>query len=197
MTTHPPSQDDMPQPVRPTDDRALEDSVLALLQAAGMDPEHPQLRDTPQRVRECWSNDLLDGYRTDPATILADRYPARDGGLVVVRDIDCHGMCPHHLLPFVGKVHLAYLPRKTIVGFSRLGELVRCLTHRLTLQETATHDIASALMTHLNARGAGCVMQAQQLCMCLRSNDQRNATVLTQTFLGELRERPPLQQHLL
>ncbi len=195
--THPTKdRDDMPQVVRPPDQKKMEESIAALLTAAGLSMEHEQLRETPQRVAECWLSDLLDGYQLSPKTILSDRYPTKDDGLVVVHNIDCHGICPHHLLPFFGKVHLAYIPSQEIVGFSRLGELVRCLTHRLTLQETATHQIAEALMEHLNAKGAGCVMQARQMCMSLRHAEQRESGVLTSSFLGTLRDRTEVHQLL-
>lgn len=192
---HVPS-DDMPQQSQPPHRQQMEQSIRTLLQATGFSLDHPHLRDTPERVAECWLSDLLDGYQQDPAHLLSDRYPAQEDGLVMVHNIDCHGICPHHLLPFFGKVHLAYLPHQNIVGFSRLGQLVRCITHRLTLQETATHQIADALMQHLQAKGAGCVMEAQQLCMCLRQSDQAHSTVVTSCFLGAFQQRTDLQRLL-
>lgn len=188
--------DDMPQALQPPDSQKMQDSIANLLTAAGFATDHEQLKETPQRVTECWNNDLLDGYRLSPANILSECYPTEDDGLVVVHNIDCHGVCPHHLLPFFGKVHLAYVPNQAIVGFSKLGELVRCLTHRLTLQETATHQIAEALMEHLNAKGAGCVMLARQMCMSLRHPDQRKSEVLTSCFLGTLKHRAEVHQLL-
>ncbi len=196
MKSSPVITDDMPPQQRPADTNAMEQSVATLLQAAGFSLEHPQLQETPSRVTECWKNSLLDGYNSDPAQILAERFPTPDDGLVVVDNIACHGMCPHHLLPFFGTVHVSYIPNNEVVGFSCIGKLVRCLTHRLTLQETATHQIAEALMIHLDAKGAACVMQAQQLCMSLREESQCNSRIVTSSFLGEFKQRTDLQQLL-
>lgn len=197
MTHKPISNHDLPELGHPPNRQKMEQSITSLLEATGFSVTHPHLRETPERVAECWLNDLLDGYQAEPGALLADRYPVpEEGGLVVVRDMDCHGICPHHLLPFFGKVHVAYLPTEHIVGFSRLGQLVRCLTHRLTLQETATRLIAESLMQHLTAQGAGCVMVAQQMCMCLRSSEQNRSSVVTSCFLGEFKHRTDLQQLL-
>ncbi|TNE44531.1 MAG: GTP cyclohydrolase I [Deltaproteobacteria bacterium] len=196
MKSSPVITDDMPPQQRPADESTMEQSVAALLQAAGFSLEHSQLQETPSRVTECWKNSLLDGYNSDPAQILAERFPTPDDGLVVVDNIACHGMCPHHLLPFFGTVHVAYIPSNEVVGFSCIGKLIRCLTHRLTLQETATHQIAEALMLHLDAKGAACVMQAQQLCMSLRQESQCNSRIVTSSFLGEFKQRTDLQQLL-
>lgn len=188
--------DEMPRQHRQPDPVAMEQSVTALLQAAGFSEAHSQLADTPSRVTECWMNNLLDGYNLSPAEILAERFPTPDDGMVIVDNIACHGMCPHHLLPFFGTVHVAYIPNNEVVGFSCIGKLVRCLTHRLTLQETATHQIAEALMLHLDAKGAACVMKAQQLCMSLREESQCHSAIVTSSFMGDFKQRTDLQQFL-
>jgi GTP cyclohydrolase I len=172
-------------------------SIEDFLKASGFVSEHPQLVDTPQRVTETWLEQLLDGYHLDPVEILSEHYPSSDDGLVVVRDIDCHGVCPHHLLPFIGQADIAYIPDQAIVGFSKLTALVQCFTHRLTLQETATHQIAQALITYLGAKGAACVIKAQHLCMALRHSHQRKSQIITSSFQGSLRQNVEIQKFLL
>ncbi len=196
MQSAPEEQGYIPQVNAPDPQRMLQ-GIRLFLEGLGVPPDAPHLRETPERVAACWQEDLLDGYRYDPAQLLADHFPAQDGGLIVVRDIRFHGICPHHLLPFFGVAHLAYLPKHRIVGFSQLGLLVRCLTHRLTLQELATHQIAHALLEHLDALGSACVMHTTQLCMNLRTAEHAHSSVTTTCFLGSLRDHLPYQQQLL
>jgi len=120
-----------------------------------------------------------------------------DPDVVVVGGLRFHAMCPHHLLPYRGIAHVAYLPAGKLVGFGRLAELVDCFTKRLTLQERATHQIADALCRHLGARGAGCVIEAEQLCLALPGERHDQSGVVTSAFVGEMRERPDLKARLL
>ena len=120
-----------------------------------------------------------------------------DPDVVVVGGLRFHAMCPHHLLPYRGVAHVAYLPAGKLVGFGRLAELVDCFTKRLTLQERATHQIADALCRHLGARGAGCVIEAEQLCLALPGEKHDQSGVVTSAFVGEMRERPDLKARLL
>jgi probable phosphoglycerate mutase len=122
-----------------------------------------------------------------------------EGGrvLVVVGGLRFHAMCPHHLVPFRGVAHVAYIPHGKLVGFGRLADLVDCFTKRLTLQERATHQIAEALCVNLGARGAGCVIEAEQLCLALPGDKHDSSGVVTSAFVGEMRERPDLKARLL
>ena len=175
---------------------ALSDAVHALLLACGLDPEHADLVDTPQRVARLWTELVLSGYDADPATVLGDPMPIDgDTELVVVRDIPCHGMCPHHLMPWVGRATVAYLPQDKIVGFGRLGDLIHTFTRRLTLQERACNDVVDALMTHLDARGAACVITGQHNCLNV-PDDKHEARVVTTSYRGEIKTRPDLQAQL-
>lgn len=178
-------------------DAALQEAVAALLEACELDRFHKDLTDTPARVAKTWAEQFLCGYQMRPSQILSGVVRGEgDTELVVVRDLPFHGMCPHHLMPYTGMATLAYLPSETLVGFGRLAELVRCFTARLTLQERACNEIVDALMLHLGARGAGCVMQGEH--MCLRIADNRHAaSVVTASFRGELKTRPGLQDRLM
>ena len=171
-------------------------AVRELLLACGLDLDDAELVDTPQRVARLWTELVLSGYDVDPAQLLGDPLLVDgDTELVVVRDLPCHGMCPHHLMPWVGHATVAYLPQHRIVGFGRLGDLVHCFTRRLTLQERACNDVVDALMTHLDARGAACVITGQH--NCLNVPDDKHATrVVTASYRGEFKTRPDLQAQL-
>jgi GTP cyclohydrolase IA len=178
---------------------ALRAAIEALLKASGLDPaSDPDLGQTPSRVARLWESEFLAGYGMDPAKILADPVEGNaDPDVVVVGGLRFHAMCPHHLLPYRGVAHVAYLPAGKLVGFGRLAELVDCFTKRLTLQERATHQIADALCRNLGARGAGCVLEAEQLCLALPDEKHDQSGVMTSAFVGEMRERPDLKTRLL
>src|SRR4029077_18784999 len=128
-------------------EESLRAAVESLLRAAGLDPgRDPDLGETPRRVARQWEAEFLAGDAMDPAAILGDPVLGEaDPDVVVVGGLRFHAMCPHHLLPYRGVAHVAYLPNGKLVGFGRLAELVDCFTKRLTLQERATHQIAEAL----------------------------------------------------
>lgn len=175
----------------------LAEAIRALLRAAGLDLEHRDLVGTPDRVARLWANTVLSGYDADAADILGDPVLGEgDTELVVVRDIPCHGMCPHHLMPWVGVSSVAYLPTTKLVGFGRLSDLVHCYTRRLTLQERVCNDIADALMHHLGARGAACVITGQHSCLNV-PDDKHGTRVVTASYRGELKTRPDLQAQLI
>ncbi len=178
-------------------DAGLQAAVRALIDACGLDPQHKDLKGTPARVSKLWQTSFLAGYALDPAEILGDLvHGEAPTELVVVRDIPFHGMCPHHLLPYIGTATVAYLPGEALLGFGRLADLVRCFTARLTLQERACNDVVDALMKHVGPRGAGCVMRGEH--MCLRIPEQRHSTsVVTSSFRGDMRQRAALQDELL
>jgi GTP cyclohydrolase I len=176
---------------------AIERAVAALLTACGLDLAHKDLVGTPARVARTWSEEFLSGFAMDPAQILGDPVVGEaDSELVVVRGLPYHGLCPHHLLPYTGSATVAYLPSDRLAGFGRLGDLVTCFTRRLTLQERAGNDVVDALMLHLGARGAGCVMRGRHTCLCVPDN-KHQAEVVTCSVRGALRTRADLQALLL
>ena len=175
---------------------AVETAITELLRACGQDLGHKDLVSTPARAARVWREQVLAGETMDPAAILGDPVEGEGPtGLVIIRDLPYHGMCPHHLLPYAGRATVAYLPGTQLVGFGRLGDLVNCYTRRLTLQERACNDIVDALMTHLDARGAGCVMVGEHMCLRIPENRHR-AQVVTASFRGELQQRTELQDRL-
>lgn len=185
--------------VKEPDEPALAAAIDAFLCACGLDPTtEPDLRQTPDRVVKLWRNEFLAGYRMDPAAILGDPVLGEaDPDVVVVGGLRFHAMCPHHLLPYRGIAHVAYIPAGKLVGFGRLAELVDCFTKRLTLQERATYQIAEALHGNLGAKGAGCVIEAEQMCLALPGEKHDASGVVTSAFVGEMQQRPDLKARLL
>ena len=181
------------------DEAALRKAIDALLRASGRDPDRdPDLITTPERVAKLWQTEFLAGYAMDPADILGDPVLGEvDPDVVVVGGLRFHAMCPHHLVPYRGVAHVAYLPNGKLVGFGRLADLVDCFTKRLTLQERATHQIAEALWQGLGAHGAGCVIEAEQMCLALPGEKHDQSGVVTSAFVGQMRERPDLKARLL
>ncbi len=166
----------------------MQRAVSDFLAAIGADPTDPALAHTPAWVTEAWADELLAGEGIDPGTILDTFEAPASEGAVMVTGIAFVGVCPHHLLPYLGRAHLAYLPADRIVGFSKLVRLVEALGARLALQETVTHAIADALMEHLGARGAMVVTEAKQACMALRGVRRHEATVRCTAARGRYAE---------
>jgi len=164
--------------------RRMEGGIRDFLSSALGRALRGDLKRTPGRVARAWRDDLLAGYREDPARILVPLRAERSRDLVALREIDFVSTCAHHLLPFHGKVHLAYLPGGRITGLSRLPKLVRCLSRRLQIQEDLTRQIVQAIDRHLAPEGAACVIEAVHLCMIARGGRGSTGTVLTAAVSG-------------
>jgi GTP cyclohydrolase I len=165
------------------------EAVARFLDALALPAEvrgSPDLAQTPRRVADAWVEDLLDGYRQDPAEVLSGAIATPSRGLVAVTGIDFHSVCPHHLLPSRGVAHVAYLPGGRVVGFGQLVRLVDCLAHRLVLQEDLARTVADALVEHLGARGAACVIDAEQLCMTVRGERRARSRAHAEAYAGGL-----------
>ncbi len=167
------------------DAMAFEQAITDLLKACGVAADMAHTGKTAQRVRELWQKRLLGGYEIDPATALGDGFEDSRSDMVTIRGIAIHGVCPHHLVPFRGVAHVAYLPGGRLHGFGRIARLVDAIGHRFTYQEWMTRDIADALMRHGKARGAACVIEAEQLCLLLGEDRRGDERVVTQAFSGE------------
>ncbi len=182
---------------RPFDPAAFERAVNDLLNACGIETGNPHTGYTARRVRELWQHRLLGGYDLDPAQALGDGFEDERRDMVVVRGIAIHGVCPHHLVPFRGLAHVAYLPGGRLHGFGRIARLVDAIGHRFTYQEWMTRDIADALMRHGHAQGAACVIEAEQLCLLLGEDRRGDERVVTQAFSGVFSESPQLRNEFL
>ena len=169
------------------DPPAFEAAVQALLKACGVDDAQLQtghMRSTEKRVRELWQQRLLGGVGQDPAEILGSGFEDPREDLVVLRGIAVHGVCPHHLVPFRGVAHVAYVPGGRLHGFGRIARLVDAISHRFTYQEWLTRDVADALVTHGKARGAAVVVECEQLCLLLGEDRRGDERVLTTAWSG-------------
>lgn len=170
----------------------MEQAVAAFLRACGLELDDENLKDTPARVAEAWALEFLDGYAASPKEALGEQFPVSkrsDRELVVVTGLRFRSMCPHHLLPYSGRAHVAYVPGKRVVGFGRLSALIDTFAHRLILQEELARQVAGALMKHLGSQGAACVLQAEQTCLRLRGGHQRDAVTHAEAYEGVLREQ--------
>jgi GTP cyclohydrolase I len=176
---------------------AFEQAVSDLLKACGLEPETTHMGKTAQRVRELWQKRLLGGYDLDPASALGEGFDDQRKDMVVIRGIAIHGVCPHHLVPFRGLAHVAYLPGGRLHGFGRIARLVDAIGHRFTYQEWMTRDIADALRVHGKARGAACVIEAEQLCLLLGEDRRGDERVITQSFSGEFETSAQLRNEFL
>lgn len=179
------------------DPAAFELAVTDLLKACGIAPEGAHTGRTARRVRELWQRRLLGGYELDPAEALGEGFEDTRSDMVVIRGIAVHGVCPHHLVPFRGVAHVAYLPGGRLHGFGRIARMVDAIGHRFTYQEWMTRDVADALMSHGRARGAACVIEAEQLCLLLGEDRRGDERVITQAFSGEFKDSTQLRNEFL
>ena len=163
-----------------------EQTVRLLLRLMGEDPNREGLKRTPLRVAKSLQF-LTSGYREDPAKILKRCFKVKQDEMVIVKDIDVFSLCEHHLLPFIGKCHVAYMPKDRIIGLSKIPRLVDAFARRLQVQERLTTQIAEALNEHLQPLGVACVIEASHLCMMMRGVQKQNARAITSSMLGVFR----------
>ncbi len=166
----------------------LAETVAALLEQLGEDPDREGLIDTPNRVSESLRY-LTAGYAANPSTIVGDALFAVEDydDMVVVKDIAFFSLCEHHLLPFFGRAHIAYVPDGKVVGLSKLPRLVDAYSHRLQLQERMTREIADAINTVVTPRGVGVVVEGRHLCIEMRGVEKESSQTVTSCMLGVFR----------
>jgi GTP cyclohydrolase I len=165
----------------------LETHVLALLRAVDPEPTREGLARTPQRVARALSF-LTKGYAEDPHAVINGALFVEDySEMIVLKDIDFYSLCEHHILPFFGRAHVAYLPQRRIVGLSKLARLVEVFARRLQVQERLTTQIADTIAGQLDPLGVGVVLEAEHLCMRMRGIEKQNSTVVTSAMLGVFR----------
>jgi GTP cyclohydrolase I len=167
----------------------MEEQIRQILKAIGEDPDREGLLRTPQRAAQALSY-LTRGYAMDPGKVINDALFTEDyEEMIVQKDIDFYSLCEHHLLPFFGKAHVAYIPHHKIVGISKLARLVDVYARRLQVQERLTNQIATTIMDKLDALGVAVVLEAEHLCMRMRGVEKQNSFVITSSLLGAFRTR--------
>ena len=167
---------------------ALEGLIAQVLSALGEDPKREGLLQTPHRVAKAYEF-LTEGYRQDVEKVLNGAiFNERYSEMVIVKEIDFFSMCEHHMLPFFGRAHVAYIPNGKIVGLSKIPRIVEVFSRRLQVQERLTQQIAQTLYDALNPDGVGVVMEARHMCMMMRGVEKQNSVATTSAMLGTFRD---------
>lgn len=182
---------------RPSRDEA-EEAIRTLIRWAGDDPLREGLLQTPARVARAYT-EFFSGYLSDPMEILATTFSEVDGydEMVVLKDIRFESYCEHHMVPIIGRAHVAYLPDHRVVGISKLARLVDTYAKRLQIQEKMTVQIADALDTVLQPKGVGVILEAAHQCMSTRGVHKPGASLVTSRMLGAFREDPSTRREFL
>lgn len=172
----------------------VEDAVRTLLRWIGEDESREGLTDTPARVAKAYQ-EMFAGYAKDPAEELGRTFEEVAGydDMVLVKDISFHSHCEHHLVPIIGRAHVAYLPDRKVVGLSKIARVVDIFAQRLQTQEALTAQIAGVIQDVLNPRGVAVMIEAEHMCMAMRGIRKQGSTTLTSTFTGAFRDHPEEQ----
>lgn len=186
-----------PEIVRPSQEEAKE-AVRTLIRWAGDDPEREGLLDTPKRVTKAY-REFFNGYESCPLDALSRTFDEVGGydDIVLLRDIEFNSHCEHHMVPFIGKAHIAYLPTDKVVGISKLARVVDIFAKRLQTQETMTAQIAQSIDQKLQPRGVAVFIEAVHQCMSLRGVKKRNVATITMQFTGEFKQDPAMQARFM
>ncbi len=172
-------------------------SIQEILAAIGEDPAREGLIDTPRRVVKSWS-ELYKGYSMEPKEILSTCFDSEGyDEMVILKDIELFSTCEHHMLPFFGKVHIAYIPHKKVVGLSKLARLAECFSRRLQIQERLTQQIANAIQEILQPIGVGVMIEAKHFCMVMRGVNKQNSIMTTSCLKGSIRSEQASREEFL
>lgn len=179
------------------DQTAIEAAIETLLNALGEDPSRPSLQRTPERVAQMYF-ELLEGYRIDPIAMVNDAlFEVTYDEMVLVRDIEFYSLCEHHLLPFLGRAHVAYFPRGRVIGLSKIPRIVDLFSRRLQLQERMTRQIADFIEELLDPHGVAVVVEGVHLCAMMRGVEKHELRMTTSAMLGAFRTSIATRQEFL
>lgn len=170
--------------------------INSILHYIGEDPTREGLLETPKRVVKSWF-ELYAGYNKDPADILTTFDAENYDEIVLLKDIELYSMCEHHMLPFYGKAHVAYIPNGRVIGISKLARLVDIFSRRLQIQERLGQQITSAIMEHLQPKGAACIIEASHMCMRMRGVSKQHSMMITSSMTGVFMEKPETRAELM
>ena len=175
----------------------IQKAVSSILQAVGENPEREGLKRTPERVARMYA-ELLSGYKADPIAVVNDAiFDVKYDEMVVVRDVEFYSLCEHHILPFMGRVHVAYIPDGKVIGVSKIPRIVEIFARRLQVQERMTREIADLIRDLLHPQGVGVVVEALHLCMMMRGVQKHNARMTTSAMHGAFRSNLATRQEFL
>jgi GTP cyclohydrolase I len=176
---------------------SLEELVREVLVRLGEDPDRDGLKNTPERVDRSL-HFLTRGYKEEPEKILRDAlFDVTYDEMVIVKDIEMFSLCEHHMLPFFGKVHVAYLPKGKVIGLSKIPRLVDAFARRLQVQERLTTQIAETIQNAINPIGVGVVIEARHLCMMMRGVEKQHSSAVTSSMLGAFRDEQQTREEFL
>lgn len=175
----------------------ISDNIRLIIESLGENPEREGLRDTPKRASEALRY-LTKGYHENLAQIINGAIFESDiSELVMVKNIELYSLCEHHLLPFIGKCHVGYLPNGKVLGLSKIARIVDLFARRLQIQENLTHQIANCLLEITNAKGVGVIIEAKHLCMMMRGVEKQNSKMKTSCMLGSFRDELATREEFL
>ena len=166
----------------------MRDEYLKIIESTGEDVNRPGLLDTPDRAAKAFEY-LTSGYHMDLKQVINGAlFPSDSEEMVIVKDIELFSLCEHHLLPFIGKCHVAYIPRGQVIGLSKVARIVDMFARRLQIQEALAQQIASTIQEATNARGVGVIVEAKHMCMMMRGVEKQNSSMKTSAMLGTFRK---------
>lgn len=175
----------------------MKDEFVKIIKAMGEDVTRPGLQDTPQRAADAMKF-LTQGYnQTLKEVVNGALFPSESSEMVLVKNIELYSLCEHHLLPFIGKAHVAYIPSGQVIGLSKIARIVDMYARRLQIQEQLTMDIASTLESVTQAAGVGVIIEAQHMCMMMRGVEKQNSSMTTSAMLGAFRDNPSTRSEFL
>ena len=175
----------------------MENAYADIIRGVGEDLGRPGLLDTPKRAAKAFKY-LCKGYEEDLDTLVNGAvFPSDNDQMVLVKDIELYSLCEHHLLPFIGKVHVAYIPSGKVLGLSKVARIADMYARRLQIQENLTKQIADAIQQVTNAKGVAVTIEAKHMCMMMRGVEKQNSSMVTSVMLGEFRENAATRSEFL
>ncbi len=175
----------------------MEQAYLEILKAIGEDPDRLGLKETPRRAAQAMSF-LMQGYGMDIDEVINDAlFPSATDEMVIIKNIELYSMCEHHIMPFIGKCHVAYIPNGIIIGLSKIARLVDVFARRLQIQENLTNEIANCIIDKTQATGVAVIIEAQHMCMMMRGVEKQNSVMTTSCMLGSFRKSQSTRNEFL
>ena len=170
----------------PGNEEEIQKHLRKIFEFLGERPDREGLKETPSRMMKSWYR-IFGGYLQNPEdtlTFFKEDNVVPKGQIILLRDVELYSTCEHHFLPFVGKAHVAYIPKKKVVGISKLARLLEVYSRRLQIQERICNQVVEAVMKHLDAEAAACIIESKHFCMCVRGVEKQNSTMVTSALEG-------------
>jgi len=175
----------------------MKDQYFKIIESTGEDTARPGLRDTPERAAKAFEY-LTSGYDMDLKEVINEAlFPSDSDEMVIVKDIELFSLCEHHLLPFIGKCHVAYIPNGQVLGLSKVARVVDMYARRLQIQEALAQQIASTIQEVTKAQGVGVIVEAKHMCMMMRGVEKQNSSMKTSAMLGTFRSHQATRTEFL